>query len=300
MLFGGAAALVCLLAALVWLLMARQRAGGSVIAGAEPKYFKFETVELAASGREMRRSEEQAEYFTEDLGDGVNLDMVKVGGGSFTMGSPQSEKDRKQDEDQHSETVQTFYIGKFEVTQAQWKAVASTPQVEQPLSPEPEGFKGGDLPANNVSWFDAVEFCARLSKMTGRKYRLPTEAEWEYACRAGSTKPFGLGETITKKVANFHGETGHDSSCEERHLTTIKSVGSAGVANGYGLFDMHGNLQEWSQDVKREDGTEFRALRGGGWGSAKAKCRCAFREWGSPKRREDIFGFRVVVWVPGP
>ena len=263
---------------------------------AESQHFQFKTVELDASGRELKHYKGEAQFYSEKLDDGVTLDMVKVQGGPFMMGSPPAEEGRRPDEEQKAVTVPTFYIGKFEITQAQWKAVANAPKVERELKAEPEGFRGGDLPVNNVSWFDAVEFCARLSKMTGREYRLPTEAEWEYACRAGSDKPFAFGEMITKGVVNFHGNTAHDGRREDGLHPTIMPVGSMGVANSFGLYDMHGNLQEWCQDEKHIKGDEFRALRGGGWGTMRERCRCAFREWGRPGNGQDIFGFRVI-WI---
>lgn len=288
-----AAVAICLLA--VWPPGPSWRP--TVLAEAERQHFQFKTVELGTSGRELKHYKGEAQFYSEKLGDGVTLDMVKVPGGPFMMGSPLDERGRRPDEEQKAVTVPAFYIGKFEVTQAQWRAVANAPKVERELRAEPAGFRGDDLPINNVSWFDAVEFCARFSKMTGREYRLPTEAEWEYACRAGSDKPFAFGETITKGVANFHGNTAHDGRREEELHPTIMLVGSMGVANSFGLYDMHGNLQEWCQDEKQIKGDEFRALRGGGWGSMLDKCRCAFRDWGRPGNGQDIFGFRVV-WVP--
>jgi formylglycine-generating enzyme required for sulfatase activity len=290
-----ATAVVCLLAAL--LILPRKPSAQPAHVEVEPQYFQFETVELDASGHELKHYKAESQFFSEKLGDGVTLDMVKVQGGEFTMGSPPDEKDRRQDEEQKEVAVPTFYIGKFEVTQAQWSAVASAPKVERELRATPEGFTGGDLPVNNISWFDAVEFCSRLSKMTGREYRLPTEAEWEYACRGGVDKPFAFGETITKRVANFHGDTAHDAGQdEERHLT-IMPVGSMRVANRFGLYDMHGNLQEWCQDEKHVNGDVFRSLRGGSWGTARKNCRCAFRNWGRLGNAQDIFGFRII-WVP--
>lgn len=102
-------------------------------------------------------------------------------------------------------TISRFYIGKFEVTQAQWRAMASLSKVSRDLDPDPSTFKGDDLPVEQVSWEDAMELCARLSQATGRTYRLPSEGEWEYACRAGTTTAFAFGETVTPELVNYNG-----------------------------------------------------------------------------------------------
>ena len=118
----------------------------------------------------------------EDLGNGIQLEMVLIPGGSFMMGSPETEKGSDDDEHpQHEVTIEPFWLGQYQVTQAQWKAVAKLPQVNKELNPDPSRFKGDNRPVEQVSWEDAVEFCDRLSKHTKRQYRLPSEAEWEYA-----------------------------------------------------------------------------------------------------------------------
>ena len=156
------------------------------------------------------RSRSQAQYFSENLGNGVTLDMVAIPEGKFMMGSPSDEKNSYDDErPQHEVTVQPFFMGKYPVTQAQWKAIASLPKVECDLDPNPARFKNRDnsdrRPVEQVSWEDAVEFCQRLSQQTEKTYRLPTEAEWEYACRADTTTPFHFGETITTDLVNYDG-----------------------------------------------------------------------------------------------
>ncbi len=128
----------------------------------------------------INRERRTAQYFIEDLGDGIGLEMVLIPGGSFLMGSPEDELERNDDESpQHSVTIQPFCLGKYPVTQAQWKAVASLPQLNRELDPDPSEFKGENRPVEQVSWYDAVEFCDRLSQKTGRQYRLPSEAERE-------------------------------------------------------------------------------------------------------------------------
>ncbi|MFM7882629.1 MAG: SUMF1/EgtB/PvdO family nonheme iron enzyme, partial [Microcystis panniformis] len=177
------------------------------------KVFNFEIVRVNAKGEQIKKESKQSQYFREDLGNGITLEMVAIPGGTFLMGSPPNEKDSFKDErPQHEVTVSNFFMGKYPITQAQWRAVASRKdlKVEKDLDPDPSHFKdrGGsstrrDRPVEQVNWYDAVEFCARLSKLTGREYRLPSEAEWEYACRAGTTTPFYFGETITGELANY-------------------------------------------------------------------------------------------------
>ncbi len=143
--------------------------------------------------------------FAEDLGGGVSLDMVLIPPGEFTMGSPPDEPEHNDSEGpQHQVTIaQPFFMGQYPVTQAQWERVASMPQVKRAIDPQPSGFKGENRPVEQVSWLDAEELCLRLSQQTQRSYRLPSEAEWEYACRAGTSTPFHFGETIDASLANY-------------------------------------------------------------------------------------------------
>jgi formylglycine-generating enzyme required for sulfatase activity len=153
--------------------------------------------------------------------------MVLIPGGSFLMGSPEAEPDRSDNEGpQHKVTVPPFFMGRYPITQAQWRAVAALPQIKREPRPDPSRFKGDNRPVEQVNWYDAVEFCARLSAHTGRAYRLPTEAEWEYACRAGTTTPFAVGETITTEVANYDGNYTYNNGPkgEDRRETTNPNV----------------------------------------------------------------------------
>ena len=246
-----------------------------------------------------------AQYYIEDLGSGVELEMVLIPEGTFTMGAPEDEEGSSDDErPQHQVTVPTFFIGRYQVTQAQWRAVANLPQVKKELKPEPSRFKGDDLPVEKVSWYDAVEFCDRLSKHTGRNYRLPSEAEWEYACRAGTTTPFHFGETITTDLANYRGTdndeykrsgsygNGPKGICREK--TTL--VGSFDTANAFGLSDMHGNVREWCcVDRRNENNNRYRVLRCGSWYYIPVDCRSAYRFHYSPVvDLNDGIGLRVV------
>jgi formylglycine-generating enzyme required for sulfatase activity len=197
----------------------------------------------------IKRRRQESLYFPEDLANGVQLEMVQIPGGSFLMGAPANEKDSREDErPQHQVTISPFYIGKYPVTQAQWKAVASLPQVNRKLDTDPSKFKGANRPVERVSWYDAVEFCDRLAAHTNRQYRLPSEAEWEYACRAGTTTPFHFGETMTLELANYNDNYSVSADAKGTYRKKTTEVGSFGVANAFGLYDMHGNVLEWCLD----------------------------------------------------
>ncbi|WP_042342284.1 bifunctional serine/threonine-protein kinase/formylglycine-generating enzyme family protein [Calothrix sp. PCC 7507] len=268
--------------------------------------FEFETATLTlkpgflgiGKSWDINYGRGRAEYFIENPGNGFVLDMVAIPGGNFLMGSPDNEKGRRDSESpQHTVTIQPFFMGKFPVTQAQWRAVAAFGKVNIDLNPDPSYFKGANLPVEQVSWDDAVEFCDRISQHTGRIYRLPSEAEWEYACRGGTTTPFYCGETITTDLANYG---------------TFMETTDVGKfpANAFGLFDMHGNVWEWCQDKWHGDyheapangrawlsknNNEYRILRGGSWVSLPDNCRSANRNGYTFDNRCDNFGFRVVL-----
>ena len=271
--------------------------------------FSFEVVTVNSRGDETNRERRQAEYFREDLGNGVFLDMVSIPGGSFMMGSPKSEKERLNSEGpQHRCTMVAFFMGKYLVTQAQWKAVAALPQVERSLKLDPSDFKGDNLPVECVSWHDTVEFCKRLSRKTGRNYRLPSEVEWEYACRAGTTTPFHFGETMTANLANYDGNCPYANAPKGEYRRKTTEVGSF-PANAFGLYDMHGNVWEWCADPWHKnyqgapaDGRVWessgnnsaRMLRGGSWYFSAWDCRSAYRYGDVPGNRVGVIGFRVV------
>ncbi|MEQ9623130.1 formylglycine-generating enzyme family protein [Coleofasciculus chthonoplastes] len=282
--------------------------------------FEFGVVRVDRKGTIIDKTQEQGQYFREDLGNGITLDMVAIPGGSFLMGSPETEEGHSDSESpQHPVTVPAFFMGKYPVTQAQWQAVANLPQVDKKLDPEPSNFKGSDRPVEQVSWYDCVEFCARLSQYTGRDYRLPSEAEWEYACRAGTTTPFHFGETINTDLANYNGNYTYGEGHKGEYRKKTTPVGSFQVANPFGLFDMHGNVWEWCLDHWHDsyegalsDGqawlldeskneNHYWLLRGGSWSYNPWDCRCASRSRPTPDPWSNYDGFRVVcgaAWTP--
>ncbi|OUL19750.1 sulfatase-modifying factor protein [Nostoc sp. RF31YmG] len=275
--------------------------------------FEFEIVIVNAQGKPIYRSQERTEFFTESLSNGVVLEMVAIPGGKFLMGSPENEPERYESESpQHIVTIQPFFMGKFPVTQSQWQAVAALDKVNIDLIPDPAKFKGANRPVEQVSWDDAVEFCARLSKKTGKTYRLPSEAEWEYACRAGTTTPFYFGETITTDLANYEGNYTYGQGPKGEYRKQTTDVGTF-PANLFGLFDMHGNIREWCQDERHENyngaptngsawlsgnDNQYRLIRGGSWDSFPGICRSADCVYFARDLRDNDVGFRVVV-VPG-
>jgi formylglycine-generating enzyme required for sulfatase activity len=216
------------------------------------------------------------------------IEMVYVTGGSFLMGSPENEAGRYSWEGpQHRVTVQDFYIGKYEVTQAQWRAV---------MGNNPSRFKGDNLPVETVSWNDAKEFCRKLSQMTGKEYRLPTEAEWEYACRA-------------KTTGAYAGDLDAMAWYSKNSDSKTHPVGQK-QPNAFRLYDMHGNVWEWCEDQWHDnyngapnDGRAWvdisasvsnRVNRGGGCTDVAVDCRSADRSWGEIGRGGVLLGFRLV------
>ena len=231
-----------------------------------------------------------------ELAPGVALEMVPIPGGSFMMGSPEDELDRFEDEGpRYPVTVAKFWMGKYPVTQAQWRVVAHMPAINYELNPDPAQFKGEHRPVEKVTWYEAMEFCHRLSQHTGKPYRLPSEAEWEYACRAGTTTPYHFGKTISPEQANYGG-------------SETTEVGSF-FPNSFGLYDMHGNVLEWCIDHYHDsyksaptDGSAWlarmdsngRVVRGGSWYYIPRNCRCAYRGVYYPDNGGYDLGFRVV------
>ncbi|MGB8700217.1 MAG: SAV_2336 N-terminal domain-related protein [Thermosynechococcaceae cyanobacterium] len=282
-----------------------------------PFEFQIATLVLERTKKQpsykINHTASSAYQWVENLGNNITLEMVSIPAGRFEMGAPKTEADSEDYErPQHPvEIRQPFWMGKYPVTQAQWQAVAKLPQVSRNLKANPSQFKGADRPVERVSWLDAVEFCQRLSIHAGRDYRLPSEAEWEYACRAGTTTPFHFGETITTEVANYDGTRTYANGPKGTYRKETTSVGSFSVANAFGLYDMHGNVWEWCEDdwhgnyegapadgrpwvETNREGT-LRLLRGGSWDNDPWYCRSARRDNDVAGDESDYdVGFRVV------
>jgi len=234
----------------------------------------------------------------------VLLEMVAIPGGTFWMGSPEDEgQDCKRP--RHQVTVAPFWMGKFTVTQAQYEAVKGS---------NLSRFKGANRPVETVSWNDAVEFCQKLSAKANRQFRLPSEAEWEYACRAGTTTPFYFGETISTDQANYDGNKIYGSGKKGEYRQKTTDVGSF-PPNAFGLCDMHGNVWElcldhWhnSYEGTPTDGSAWidkqakenaeRVSRGGSWNNTPVYCRSAYRFINNPRAIYNNLGFRIVCSSP--
>jgi formylglycine-generating enzyme required for sulfatase activity len=241
-----------------------------------------------------------------EITNSIGMKLVLISKGTFMMGSPESEKGRDDVETQHEVTIsKDYYLGVYEVTQAQYEKV---------IGKNPSQFQGGrvgnenaDLPVEQVSWDDAVEFCKKLSelpeeKKAGRVYRLPTEAQWEYACRAGSKSAYSFGES-SKSLGDY---AWFDKNSNGR----THPVGEK-KANAWGLYDMHGNVWEWCSDWYGEypngalsdptgpKGGSIRVRRGGSWSLEAAFCRSGLRNRIVPSFRDYLNGFRLALSPSG-
>ncbi len=267
--------------------------------------FAFDTVTLDAAGNIIDFKNKKIQGLVEDLGQGITLDMVSLPAGVFQMGSTDQESEKPI----HQVRVSAFHIGRFPVTQAQWRAVASYPKVTRDLKLEPSFRKDDHRPVEQVSWEDAVEFCERLSQKTGKQYRLPSEAEWEYAARATTSTPFAFGDTVTADLVNYDGNFPFASAPKGKYWNETTRVGSLGAANLFGLFDMHGNVNEWCLDTWNPNykgapanatpwinPTESkRVVRGGSWITGAVNCRSASRASRPMDARNGYTGFRVIL-----
>jgi formylglycine-generating enzyme required for sulfatase activity len=282
-----------------------------MVAESQLQRFRAETVQVDQDGSIVKRHIIEPEYFTERV-NGIGIEMVAIPGGRFWMGSPDGEKSRRDSESpQHEVSVPDFFLGKFTVTQAQWRAVAQLPQINRSLNADPSRFKGDNRPVEQVSWDEAQEFCVRLSQATGKAYRLPSEAQWEYACRAGSTMPFAFGATLNTDIANYDGNHIYGNGKKGVWREQTVDVGSF-PPNAWGLYDMHGNVWEWCEDSWHnnyngaptdgiawiDNSTEYKLLRGGSWNYFPRRSRSAFRFNSSRDGRYFNVGFRVLCVSP--
>ena len=235
-----------------------------------------------------------------NLTNSIGMKFAWIPPGNFTMGSPKEEKERgsdEADETEHKVTLSKgFYVGIHLVTQEQWQAV---------MGNNPSFFKGEkNFPVENVSWEDCQEFIKKLREKDEKPYRLPTEAEWEYACRAGTTTTFSFGETISTDQANYNGNYRYGNGKDGVYRKKPSPVGSL-PANAWSLHDMHGNLWQYCQDwygaypekeIVDPQGPKAgneRVLRGGSWGFEPYFCRSAARRRYEPGNCNDHCGFRV-------
>lgn len=268
-------------------------------------YFDFESVTINRQGQIIKRTPGRAKFYRENIGKGVYLDIVYIAGGTFLMGASESEYISSDNErPQHSVTVPNFWMGKFLITQEQWQCI---------MAGNPSRFRGVKKPVEKVSWQKCKEFCKILSKKTGKNYRLPSEAEWEYACRAGTNTAFYCGETITTELANYDGS--HVYADELMHVSRGQTVEIEQFPpNAFGLYDMCGNLWQWCEDSWHSsyknapahgepwqkpflvpDQSTQRVRRGGSWRSKPAYCRSASRSSLDSNSADITVGFRVVV-----
>lgn len=227
------------------------------------------------------------------LRDDIAVELQYCPAGVFMMGSPESEDGRDSDEWLHRVDIsRPFWIGRFPVTNLQWKSV---------MGAAPSRFDGDTIPCVNVSWDDCNEFLSRLSQKTGERLRLPLEAEWEYACRAGTTTAYSWGDTLNGDRANCNGERPCGAIDKGMNIGRPVAVGGY-TANPWGLYDMHGNVREWCADWYKQDykGTaltrpscRYRVLRGGGWRDDAQDCRSAYRDREDPAVRSHDIGFRI-------
>ncbi|MDG4602305.1 MAG: formylglycine-generating enzyme family protein [Defluviicoccus sp.] len=237
-------------------------------------------------------------------------EMVVIPSGTFLMGSPPGLEDREAHEGpQHRVTIgNRFALGKYAVRFSEYDHFC---EVTKRKKPSDQGWGRGQRPVINVSWRDAVVYCEWLAKETGQPYRLPSESEWEYACRAGTTTPFSFGGTISPKQANYDGNYTYGGGSKGEYRQRTVPVGTL-PANPWGLHEMHGNVWEWVADVwhdsyqgapadgsawtdgEGKDSSRYRVIRGGSWGHIPGFLRSAFRIWKVPVIRYFYLGFRLA------
>ena len=274
---------------------------------------EFETLKVDRYGELTKTIRGKVLASAEDLGSGTSLEMIQIPAGTFMMGAARAEGDASAEgEPQRKVTIPSFWMGKYTITQSQWRQFLALKErtVLESCQPLPLGERANQ-PINGISWPEAVDFCHWLSQLSGRDYRLPSPAQWEYACRANTTTPFYFGETITSDLANYNGNYSYGQGprgCDRQQMTDVGSF----VPNGFGLYDMHGNVWEWcldnwhiacpdgfpynvdSGDLARRLSGQTKVLRGGSWFYQPTDCRSAHRLSYPFHSRTDDIGFRVV------
>jgi formylglycine-generating enzyme required for sulfatase activity len=266
----------------------------------------------------QERTEPIARADDKVLTNSIEMKLVRIPAGKFQMGSPETEAERNDNEFLHEVSItRPFYMGVYPVIQGEWRKVMGK---ESQSHFDARNGGGPDFPVENHKWHQMVEFCQKLTslpeeKKAGRTYRLPTEAEWEYACRAGTKTPFTHGKSLSSKQANFNGNYPYGDAPKGPYLRRTTKVGSY-EPNAWGLYDMHGNVGEWCSDyydpnyyrdspktdpkgpakgVLPTDYNDFyRVVRGGCWLDEGRACRSAFRWRAMPSDAYRLIGFRVV------
>ena len=272
--------------------------------------FDFTTIKVNHRGQEKERTYHNARLHIESLGEFQALTMVSIPRGKFIMGATVKEKySSERERPLHQVTVANFLLGEYPITQAQWRKVAKFPRVKRELKLNPSHFKGDSLPVESISWFEAMEFCARLSAQTGKRYRLPSEAEWEYACRGNTETPFAYGETLTSELADYASTFAYAAETVTAYRGGTTKVGSF-MPNAFGLYDLHGNVREWCADPWHENyygapsngkawnrggNPAWRTLRGGSWANKPSHCRSAHRSGYPVDSLNRAIGFRVAI-----
>jgi formylglycine-generating enzyme required for sulfatase activity len=298
---------------------------------------EFELVSLNSDGTRRKGSSEkgQVNHYLEKV-NSVAFDMIEIPARRFTMGLPASERNElinnckkycsgencktceemaRSETPQHEVKVEKFYMSRTEVTQAQWNAIRELDKkalLENPSLSRSDPTYDGDRPVERVSWVEAKEFCRLLSQKTGRTYRLPTEAEWEYSCRAGTQTPFAFGNTIYGEYFNYDGHKpyGKPAPAPGIYKTTVwVTLDRLALANAFGLSHLHGNVAEWCEDSWHANyegapsnssawlvqGNKLRIARGGSWIDPAYACRCSARQKFVENAKEPYLGFRIVM-----
>jgi formylglycine-generating enzyme required for sulfatase activity len=252
-----------------------------------------------AHGQVVEQRAGRARRWSEPLAGGHPLELIEVPGGSLRMGTLRGQG-YADEQPQHFVQVAGFWMGKFPVTEGQWQAVMGRHRGR---------FSAADGPVDTISWDDALKFCERLSQKTGQRYGLPSEAQWEYACRAGSQMAFSFGPVLTSDLANYNGEFAFQNGPRGVYRHKTAPAGEF-LPNAFGLLEMHGTLWEWCADAWHDDysgapadgsawqggpRTEFRAARGGCWHDIPEVCRSAARLRVKASEGDEFMGLRVVM-----
>lgn len=267
--------------------------------------YEFKTITLNKNGESIKQVSKHINSLRFNLNKKTKLEMTEIPSGEFLMGSSTDEIEFRQNETpQHKVKVSNFYLGKYPITQAQYFAVMNE------LPKIAKKFHSNNLPVVNVYLEKALEFCSKLSKSTDKKFRLPTEAEWEYACRAGTNTPFAFGETITTDIANFDGNQPFANAPKGKFRHSLTPVGHFKFANDFGLCGMHENVWEWCADIWHADyknapidgstwlengDRSYAVQRGGSWKARAGNCRSAFRVGDIAHNSDHIVGLRVCM-----